>query len=135
MVKLLSILVFCSTTLFGYEYSYRLKKDELAYVKIYKEYPSTKKKEGVLEFRWSLFSANKLILLVDYEGFKTQYLLEKKHKRDSIRLDLVSDYYGVQNRAFATIKLSSFDEKKKLASMRVRVVDPKNRLKVEFIDE
>ena len=40
-----------------YQYGYILKKDEIAKVEIKKDYLPTKKDEGILKFRWTLYKA------------------------------------------------------------------------------
>jgi len=112
------------------EHLYILKKDQIATIKIKKNYPPTIKKEGVLKFRWTLYKANKLVLLVDYEGFKNQYLLEKRYGLDRVKIRLISDFYPIKNETYAIIIFKDF--KNKRAYLRVFIKDPKKRLKVRF---
>ncbi len=115
---------------FDYSYSYKLKKDQTARIVIKKDYLPTKKSDGILEFRWTLYKAKKLVLLVRYEGIPTQYLLEKRYKRDSIKIDLLGDYSGVANEVFAIVRFKDFKNSK--ADFDVLIRDPKKRLEVRF---
>jgi len=132
---LFSTIAFSESSFWSYNHSYSLKKDKLVRVEIKKDYLPTKKSDGILEFRWTLYKAKKLVLLVSYEGFKTQYLLEKKHKRDVVSINLIGDYKSVGSRSFAIIKFSDFDDKKKVANLEVMIRDENKRMEVRFLDD
>jgi len=139
MSKIFFVLIF-TITLFGsgfwdYTYTYNTKKDELIKIKIKKDYLPTKKTEGKLVLRWTLYSGEKLVLLANYEGNKTQYLLEKSYKRDSVKIDLLDDYKNKMKKAFAIVKFIDFDTKKNVVKLEVKIHDPNKRLKVDFINE
>ena len=129
-VFLFSVLFFGESSFWNYSYSYTLKKDQVAKIRIKKDYLPTIKKEGLLQFRWTLFKANKLVLLVDYEGYPTQYLLENRYRRNSVKIKLLGDYPTISKEAFAIIRFKDFKDKK--ASFDVLIRDPEHRLEVRF---
>jgi len=124
-----SILI-AESSFWNYSYSYLLKKDQVARIVIKKDYLPSIKEEGILKFRWTLYKANKLVLLVNYEGNPTQYLIEDKYRRNTIKIKLLGDYLSVSKEAFAIIRFNDFKNKK--ASFDVLVRDPEHRLEVRF---
>jgi len=127
---LLPFLLCAKTSFWNYTYTYTIKKDEVVNIEIKKDYLPTKKSDGKLNLRWTLYSGEKLVLLVDYEGFKNQYLLEKRYKRDAIKINLIGDFRGIKNQAFALVVFRDFKNKK--ATLDVKIRDPKHRLEVRF---
>jgi len=125
-----TVSLFAKNSFFDYTYSYVLQKDQVAKIDIKKDYLPTKKQDGKLEFRWTLYKAGKLVLLVNYEGHPTQYLLEKRYKRNSVKISLVGDYPTVSKEAFAIIRFDSFKNKK--ANLYVMIRDPQKRMEVRF---
>lgn len=120
---------------FDYTHTFSLKKDEVAKISVIKkDYKTTSPKSGEMFFRWTLFHNNLLVLLVNYEGFATQHVLEKEYKRDSVGINLLGDYERVNQRVYMVIKFSEFDESKKVASLDVMIRDPKKRVEVKFTD-
>jgi len=135
MSKFLSIFVLASmlfgvSSFWSYSYSYTLKKDQIATVRIKKDYLPTIKKEGLLEFRWTLFKDNKLVLHVSYEGFPTQYLLENRYRRNSVKIKLLGDYPTISKEAFAIIRFKDFKNNKAYFDVLIR--DPEQRMEVRF---
>ncbi len=127
---LFPILLWSESSFWSYTYSYTLKKDEVVNISIKKDYLPTKKSDGKLKFRWTLYSGKKLVLLVDYEGFKKQYLLESRYKRNTVKINLIGDFQGIKNQAFALIIFKKFKNKK--ATLDVNIRDPKSRMEVRF---
>ena len=113
-----------------YSYSYTLKKDEIAKIEIKKDYLPTKKSEGILKFRWTLYKADRLVLLVDYEGFKYQYILQKLYQRDRVKINLLRDFPEIKNQAYAIIAFKDFKNNK--ATLEVFIKDSQKRLEVRF---
>ena len=127
---LIPFLIYSESSFWNYTYTYTTKKDEVVNIYIKKDYLPTKKSDGKLKFRWTLYTAKKLVLLVDYEGFKYQYLLQKTYKRNAVKINLIGDFNGVKNQAFALIVFKDFKNNK--ATFDVLIRDPKNRLEVRF---
>ncbi len=127
---LLPFLLYAKSSFWNYTYTYMIKKDEVVNIDIKKDYLPTKKSDGKLKLRWTLYSGEKLVLLADYEGFKNQYLLEKKYKRNAVKINLIGDFEGIKNQAFALVIFRDFKNKK--ATLDVKIRDPKHRLEVRF---
>ena len=117
---------------FDFTHLFVLKKDQTAVVEIIKDYPRTFEHEGVLRFRWTLYHNKRLVLLVDYEGFKTQYILETKYGRNTIKLFLTGDYPRVDKRPFMLLSFSEFDVKTKRAKLLAEFADPEKRLEIKI---
>jgi hypothetical protein len=117
---------------FDYSEQFTLKKDQIAKVEVIKRDYETHKM-ALLKFRWTLYHNDRLVLLVNYDGFPTQHVLKKEYKKDSIRLNLLGDYVNIANRVYLILKFSNFDSSKKLANFDVMIKDPKKRVEVKFI--
>ena len=98
----LCCLLFSFQTLFAeieyeYEHKFILKKDELGFVLINRKEVTKKptaenpNNEYLLKLRWTLFTNNMLTLLVNYRGYPTQYVLEKKYPLESVVIPLLPD--------------------------------------------
>ncbi|MBP1680728.1 MAG: hypothetical protein H6Q35_1067 [Proteobacteria bacterium] len=137
-------LLFCSNTLlaqieYEYEHKFILKKDEVGLVLInHKEV--TKKptaenpnNEYLLKLRWTLFTNNMLTLLVNYRGYPTQYVLEKKYPLESIVIPLLPDGDNKMiARTYARIVFNDFDQRNKEAILDIFIEDNQQRIEVEF---
>lgn len=142
MSKILATLFFSTALLFGakvdkfdYTHTFSLKKDEVAKISVIKkDYKTSPRKESEVSFRWTLFHNHLLILLVSYEGFTTQYVLEKRYKRDSVSIWLMGDYERVGERVFLALKFSDFKADKKIATLDAMILDRKKRVEVRFIN-
>lgn len=118
-----------------YTHVFNLKKDQVAKISIIKkDYTSQSKTEGEMYFRWTLFHHDRLVLLVDYEGFPTQHVLMKEFKRDSVRVNLLGDYVMIKDRVYAILKFKEFASSRGEAVIEVIIQDPKKRIEVTFFD-
>ncbi len=118
---------------FGFSHTFVLKKDETAVVEIRKDYPKTFPKEGILVFRWTLYQNRRLVLLVDYEGFKRQHVLMPRYGRRSVRVYLTGDYRRIDRRPFVLLTFESFDSKKGVAKIAAAFSDPQKRLEIKIL--
>ncbi len=109
--------------------SYSLKKDQVAKISVTKR--SNRDRQQLL-FRWTLYSDKRLVLLVKYDNFPTQYLLQRDYKRNSIRIYLRDDYQHSYKRAYLVLRFADFDEKKEEAKIEAFVYDPDKVLEVKF---
>ncbi len=141
MSKIWIILLICSSlfgknvSIFQYEKVFKLNKDDIATISVIKkDYKTQSELDGKLKLRWTLFKNDILVLLVNYEGFATQHVLQKIYKRDTISVSLMGDYERVQARVFLVLKFSDYDEKKKIVTIEAKIRDPKNRVEITFID-
>ncbi len=114
-----------------YSHSFKLKKDEIATISVIKkDYKTRSKLDGKVKFRWTLYHNDLLVLLVDYEGFKTQYVLKKESKRDTVTVNLMGDYARVDQKVFLVIKFIDFDNN--IATIDANIRDPKKRVEVIY---
>ena len=114
-----------------YAHDFVLKKDEVGVIEVLKR-EDTKKR--ALNVRWTLHQNERLVVLVNYDGFPTQYILQKVYKRNSIRITLRDDYSEGSKRCFLILKFDDFKEDKKTALIKAFVHDPKKRIEIKFID-
>ncbi len=114
-----------------YMHSFTLKKDKIAYIKVLKRDDSS---ERLLQFRWTLYQNKRLVLLVKYDDFPSQYILQKEYKRNSIKIALRDDYHDGFKRAYLVLTFAKFDDAKREAVIDAFVADPKKRVEIEFID-
>jgi len=134
MTKLFSLLLlplFLSAFSWDYSHDFILKKDKVAVVEVVKREDRSKR---VLTMRWTLFQNERLVLLINYDGFPTQYIIQKKYKRNSIKIALRDDYYEGSKRAIMIVTFKEFDEAKKTAHLKASISDPKKRVEIRFID-
>jgi len=134
MIKLFSLLLLpllLSSFSWDYSHDFVLKKDKVARVEVVKREDSSKR---VLTMRWTLFQNDRLVLLLKYDGFPTQYILQKKYKRNSIKIALRDDYHDGFKQAIMIVTFKDFDTDKKMAHLRVSIMDPKKRIEIHFID-
>jgi hypothetical protein len=132
MSRTLFALLFGISSLFGsfkfdYQKDFDLKKDEIASIKITKR---ANKDSQNLNFRWTLYSDDKLVLLVKYDNFPTQYLLQKEYKRNSIKIYLRDDYLKSFKRAYLILQFVDFKDKR--AHIKALISDPSRELDIEF---
>jgi len=133
MVFMFATLLHGGAENFDFTHLFRLKKDQIAEVEIKKDYARTFKHEGTLRFRWTLYHNKALVLLVDYEGFQTQYILETAYGRNTVKLFLTGDYPRVDKRSFVLLSFSAFDTKTKHAKLLAEFADPEKRLEIKII--
>ena len=122
--------LFAESSFWNYTYSYTLKKDQVADIVIKKNYLPTKKSDGILKFRWTLYKGKRLVLLTNYESYPNQFILEKRYKRDTVKIDLLGDNPTISKEAFAIIKFRDFKGDK--AYLDVMIRDPEHRMEVRF---
>ncbi|AHJ13163.1 hypothetical protein [Sulfurospirillum multivorans] len=129
----------CAPIEYEYEHKFILKKDAPGLVLInHKEV--TKKptaenpnNEYLLKLRWTLFTNNMLTLLVNYRGYPTQYVLEKKYPLQSIVVPLLPDGNNKMiAQTYAKIVFNDFDQRNKEAILDIFIEDNQQRIEVEF---
>ena len=133
MRKLLIVLLPLFAYAFSWDYSHDfvVKKDEVAVVSVIKREDRSKR---LLTLRWTLFQNERLVLLVKYDGFPTQYILQKKYKRNSIKIGLRDDYHDGFKRAIMIVTFKDFNSDKKMAVLQASIYDPQKRFEFEFTD-
>lgn len=89
--------------------------------------------EYLLRFRWTLFANNSLIVLVNYRGHPTQYVLEKKDPLESILIPLLPDGEDIVNsQVYVKIVFNDFNQSNKEAVFDIFIKDVNERILVEF---
>ena len=135
MRKKFFLLLFFSSLLCAFQWDYShdffLKKDEVGVIEVTKREDQSKR---LLHLRWTLFENKRLVVLVKYDDFPTQYVLQKEYKRNSIKITLRDDYSDSFKRTFLIIKFDDFATKKKTAHLKVSIADPKKIVEIKFID-
>ncbi len=117
---------------FDFRHLFSLKKDQVVEIEIKKDYPKTFPKEGLLRFRWTLYHNRHLVLLVAYEGFKTQYILEPRYGRKTVKLYLTGDYPRIDKRPFVLLSFNAYDAKLKRVKLLAEFSDPEQRLEIKI---
>lgn len=135
---------FLASTLWGeglyqYQHQFILKKDEIGSIfinrkevrkKATKDNPNN---EYLLRLRWTLFANNSLIVLVNYRGHPTQYVLEKKYPLESIIIPLLPQGEDViKSQVYAKIVFNDFNQSNKEAIFDIFIQDVNERILVEF---
>ncbi len=115
------------------EHTYRLAKDQEAVITVLKPDPKAEHpRKSLLRFRWTLYRNHRLIVLVRYDGFPTQYVLERGYRRDAIRIYLRDDYLRGDKRSYLLIRFDAFDPKRYVATLSTLLWDPRKRVEVRF---
>ncbi len=115
-------------------YIFKLKKDQVATVKVVLDGEKDPLKSRDIKFRWTLYSNKSLIVLVNYDNFPTQYTLQKLYKKDTILFYLRDDYRVKNRRSFFILRFVEYNDKEKTVTLKAAVKDPKKRLKIIFDD-
>ena len=124
---------------YEYEHEFVLKKDEVGMVLINRKEVTKKptadnpNNEYLLKFRWTLFTNNMLTLLVNYRGYPTQYILEKKYPLQRVNIPLLPDGENkMEAQTYAKIVFADFNQTSKHAVINVLIDDDQQRIQVEF---
>ncbi|AFL68678.1 hypothetical protein [Sulfurospirillum barnesii] len=124
---------------YEYQHQFILKKDEIGSVFINRKEVTKKptaenpNNEYLLVLRWTLFTNNMLTLLVNYRGYPTQYVLEKKYPLQSIVIPLLPDGENkMLAQTYAKIVFADFDQRNREAILDIFIEDNQQRIEVEF---
>ena len=134
-MKKLFVLLFLPLVLVAFKWEYThdfiLKKDEVGQINVIKRKDSTVR---VLLLRWTLYQNGRLVVLAKYDGFPTQYIIQKEYKRNSIKITLRDDYNVGSKRCYLILTFKTFDDAKKRALIRASITDPQKRIEIKFVD-
>lgn len=124
---------------YEFQHQFVLKKDEVGLVLINRKEVTKKptadnpNNEYILRLRWTLFTNNMLTLLVNYRGYPTQYVLEKKYPLQSIVIPLLPDGENkMVAQTFAKIVFNDFNQSNREAILDIFIEDNQQRIEVEF---
>ena len=125
--------LFCKSVDIDFAHTFLLKKDQVAEVVIVKDSEKSFEQEGNLKFRWTLLQNKRLVLLVDYEGFKRQHILQTRYGLNSIRIYLSADYKKAARRDYLVLRFKSFDAKSKKVKLDMDFVDLSKRFEIKIL--
>ncbi|NCD12966.1 MAG: hypothetical protein EOL93_10485 [Epsilonproteobacteria bacterium] len=124
---------------YEYHHQFVLKKDEIGLVLINRKEVTKKPtaenptNEYLLKLRWTLFTNSMLTLLVNYRGYPTQYVLEKKYPLSSIVIPLLPDGENkMLTQTYAKIVFTDFDQRNREGILDIFIEDNQQRIEVEF---
>ena len=134
LVLFYSVLFAKNPTVWDFQNSYTLKKDEVATVVISRKGDKkVNSKPYVLNFRWTLYDGSKnLTVLLNYMGYPYQYELRKERLRDRIKVKLTKSNKRVLPDSYALIVFEDFDTKKMRADFNLFIKDTNKEFLVEF---
>ncbi len=131
--------LFAAPIEYEYQHQFVLKKDEVGLVLINRKEVTKKptaenpNNEYLLKLRWTLFTNNMLTLLVNYRGYPTQYVLEKKYPLKSIVIPLLPDGENkMVVQTYARIVFADFDQRNREGILDIFIEDNAQRIEVEF---
>lgn len=87
-----------------------------------------------MEFRWTLYKNEGLVLLVKYEGFPRQYILYRKNDMDCVKISLGKKPPKAWLYSYLLIKFDDFDEKRYRAVLKIFIKSPLKEYEVSFIE-
>lgn len=131
-----AIILFCSL-LFGAEQGalswnfkdeVELKKDQTARYQI-----AIDNKLYTLDFRWTLFINDGLVMLYKLEKFPYQNILYKDHKLNSFKIVLKNRAENALYKPYALIVFKDFDAKTKKATLSLFIKDDKRSVQAERV--
>jgi hypothetical protein len=105
-----------------------LKKDQLERLVI--------KSEGsrrLLEFRWTLYANENLVVLRSFDDSVTQHMLKLNHTNQSFRIELLPHTAYKVNVPYLLIKFTGFDYQKNEGQFDIFLQDKKEEIEWEFL--
>ncbi len=110
--------------------SVSLKKDNLERLLV--------KSEGnqrLLEFRWTLYANDNLIVLRNFDDIVTQHVLKLNHTNQSFRIKLLSSTAYKIKVPYILIKFTDFDYKKKESQFDIFLRDDEEEIQLEYLKD
>jgi len=137
MSKVVALLVlFCSLAFaaddgaisWNFKDEVELKKDQTASYQI-----NIDDKLYTLNFRWTLFVNEGLVMLYKLEKFPYQNILYKEYKLNSFKIVLKNRAENAFYKPYALVIFNDFDKKKKTATFSVLIKDDKRPVQAERV--
>ena len=129
---LLSFLEAAKKSNWTHEYTYSLKKDEIANVGISTAISKGEDK-STLFFRWTSIVGDRVTVLLNHKGYPYQYILYKKRSLDRVKIYLLPHGRDKMNeRSYLFLVLSNISQDEKMADFDIFIKDDKKRILVEF---
>ena len=113
------------------EWSYtkeiRLSKDQIQTILVKEE--ATLR---VLEFRWTLFAGEGLVMHLNYNERASQFILYKHYKKDAFRVRLLPKVSAFKRVPYLYLVFKKFDHKTSKAHFDILLDDPEKRALIEL---
>jgi hypothetical protein len=129
---LISFLEAAKKSNWTHEYTYSLKKDEIAHVSISTAVSKGEDKSNLF-FRWTSIVGDRVTVLLNHKGHPYQHILYKKRSLDRVKIYLLphgSDKMG--ERSYLFLVLSDINQGEKIVDFDIFIKDDKKRILVEF---
>ncbi len=110
--------------------SVSLQKDQLERIVVHSG--ALKK---LLEFRWTLYSNNALVILRSYDDFVAQHVLRSHYKSRSFRVNLLSRGKNRMMGPYLLVTFKHFDFKAKKALFDIYLSDDDEQVELKFLQE
>ncbi len=86
----------------------------------------------VLQFRWTLYAGDGLVMHLNYNERASQFILYKQYKKDTFRVRLLPKKSRSKRVSFLYLVFNKFDYKEKKAYFDIFVDDPEKRAMIEM---
>jgi len=126
-------LIFLNVHAFDWEYTKRfsLQKDELK-----KVYITSKGVERLFTMRWTLFTANELVVLSSFDEFNKQVLLKQgANGLNAFKVELLPRARADMDTPYLYIRFNSFDFESEKATFQLFLKDKKAKILLKFEKE
>ncbi len=132
VLRFFLILVFCYVSAHAQwrqTQEIRLKKDQVEQIML-----NTEGLQKLLEFRWTLYANDRLVVFHLYDGIPTQHILRLNYHNQSIRTDLLEVMPTNFKMPFILIKFKSFDHEKNEAVFELMLRDEDEKYVLKFLN-
>ncbi len=86
----------------------------------------------VLQFRWTLYAGDGLVMHLNYNEKASQFILYKHYKKDTFKVRLLPKKSRSKRVSFLYLVFNKFDYKEKKAYFDIFVDDPQKRATIEM---
>ncbi len=86
----------------------------------------------VLQFRWTLYAGDGLVMHLNYNDNASQFILYKQYKKDTFKVVLLPKRSTSQRVSFLYLVFNKFDYKEKKAYFNIFVDNPYKRAIIEM---
>jgi len=124
LVLLLVLFLQAAETSFTKEIS--LKKDQYQQI-VVKEEADIR----VLNFRWTLYAGDGLVMHLNYNGMPHQFILFKNYKKDTYKVRLLPKISAYRREPYLYLIFKKYDFENKKAIFEIFVDDPEKRALIE----
>ncbi|MEA3521949.1 MAG: hypothetical protein U9R50_03165 [Campylobacterota bacterium] len=108
--------------------SISLKKDQLERLLV-----KSDGSQRLLEFRWTLYANNVLVVLRNFDDIVTQHALKLNHTNQSVRIELLAHTAYKIKVPYLLIKFTEFDYKKNESKFDIFLFDKEEEIELEYL--